>query len=73
MPALTPEQRTKRIGILCIHFTRNLAYYRTTQRLTGNNHEFWNTINGNCIDMSVLEWCKIFADNRGRHNLQSSF
>lgn len=24
-------------------------------------------VNGNFLDIAVLEWCKLFADNRGKH------
>lgn len=28
---------------------------------------FWITTSGNCIDICVLEWCKLFADQKGKH------
>jgi hypothetical protein len=34
------------------------------KKATGN---FWRVVNGNFIDMCVLEWCKLFADKRAKH------
>jgi hypothetical protein len=25
-------------------------------------------VNGNCLDVSVLEWCKLFGEKRGEHS-----
>ncbi len=30
----------------------------------------WTTVNGNFMDICVLEWCKLFADPRGKHYWQ---
>lgn len=46
-----------------------MAYYRAgwqRKRLIRTS-EFWKSINGNCIDIAVLEWCKLFAEPRGLH------
>jgi hypothetical protein len=33
-----------------------------------NEHDqFWVIINGNFLDIAVLEWCKLFGDTRGKH------
>jgi hypothetical protein len=29
---------------------------------------FWVNANGNFLDIAVLEWCKLFADSRGKHS-----
>ena len=29
---------------------------------------FWRAINGNFIDVCVLEWCKLFADKNDKHH-----
>lgn len=29
--------------------------------------QFWVTINGNFIDICIIEWCKLFGDTRGKH------
>lgn len=66
------EDRIRRTGILCFHFLRNAAYYRAgwkdgILRLRG---QFWVTSNGNFLDQCVLEWCKLFGDQRGEHSWQ---
>lgn len=69
-PALTREERLRRVGIVCANFARNLAYYRAS-RIDGArmlpNANFWVTLEGNCIDVAVLEWCKLFGEQTGRH------
>ena len=32
-----------------------------------NGADFWKSINGNCFDYAVLEWCKLFADKKDNH------
>ena len=66
---MTREKRLRRAVLLCAHFTRNRAFY-----LAGWNGDqprrqsaFWNTVNGNFMDIAVMEWCKLFADERGKH------
>lgn len=63
------KQRLRRVALLCCHFLRNLAYYRAgwkDGRLVLDG-EFWKTVNGNFLDICVLEWCKLFGDMRGKH------
>ncbi len=46
-----------------------MAYYRagwSGGSLTLRS-EFWIAVNGNFIDICVLEWCKIFGDSNGKH------
>ena len=46
-----------------------MAYYRAgwkNKRLIREN-EFWVSVNGNCIDIAVLEWCKLFGDVNDSH------
>lgn len=59
----------RRVALLCIHFSRNLAFYRAGMsdgKLIRNN-PFWRVVNFNFYDQSILEWCKLFADKRGKH------
>jgi hypothetical protein len=55
--------------MLCIHFIRNLAYSRAIEELVPHKMEgdFWITMQGNCLDTAVLEWCKLFGDHKGNH------
>jgi hypothetical protein len=73
LPPLT-STFVRRIALLCCHFTRNLAYYRlgyVDENGLGQLKqatEFGATINGNMVDIAVLEWCKLFADRKGHHH-----
>jgi len=29
--------------------------------------EFWKNANSGCVDIAVLEWCKLFTEVRGKH------
>ncbi len=71
---MSRKDRLRRVVILCCSFARNLAYYRVGW---GKEHEpllhegdsayFWMKVNSNFRDMCVLEWCKLFADKKGKH------
>ena len=56
-PPLTHDQRLRRCMILCCGVARNLAYHRARREgggLARRGEDFWNTADGNCIDMAVL-------------------
>lgn len=64
------RKRVRRVGILCCHCVRNIAYYRGGW-INGafvSNEDFWKNTNSNFIDIAVLEWCKLFADRNGKHH-----
>lgn len=67
---MTREQHLRRVVLLCCHFARNFAYYRAgwDGKTLRRGTEFWKTVNGNCIDLCVLEWCKLFGEPRGEHH-----
>jgi hypothetical protein len=47
-----------------------MAYYRAGWNNSGDlifRSQFWVAVNGNFIDICVLEWCKLFGDKRGKH------
>ena len=69
---MTRKQRLKRVALLCVHFTRNLAYSRAISDLVPGRREgdFWITMQGNCLDVAVLEWCKLFGEHNGKHSWQ---
>lgn len=48
----------------------NIAFYRAWHEAgrPQANVQFWIAANGNFADLAVLEWCKLFADVRGRHH-----
>jgi hypothetical protein len=67
---MTKSDRANRVGILCCHFIRNLAFYDAGWR-DGRfikSDQFWKTLNGNFLDISTLEWCKLFGENKGQHH-----
>ena len=50
---------------------RNLAYFRAAwdgERLVYTPTEFNKTVNGNFIDICVLEWCKLFGEHKESHH-----
>ena len=66
---MTRSQHLRRVAILCCHCLRNLAFYRAgvhngKSKLKGN---FWLNAYNNFLDIAVLEWCKLYADTRGKH------
>lgn len=67
---MTPKQRLRRVAILCCHCLRNIALYRAWPDCGRPyiNNQFWRTTNNNFIDIAVLEWCKLFADLKGKHH-----
>lgn len=74
---MTRRDRVRRLLILCNHFLRNLAFYRTGWRRGGidrkptlrrKENQFWVTVNGNFFDICVLEWCKLYGDKKGKHH-----
>jgi hypothetical protein len=66
---ITRRERIRRVAILCVHFARNLAFYRAGMKdgeLIKIN-PFWKAANFNFFNQSILEWCKLFADKKGKH------
>ena len=66
---MTRRQRIRRAALLCIHCLRNIAFYSTSRRngIPIYDNEFWAIVNNNSLDIYLLEWCKLFADSRGKH------
>lgn len=66
--------RLRRTGILCMHFLRNAAYYRAFNAapVPRRREQFWRTVNGNFIDVAMLEWCKLFGDLNAKHHWSKS-
>lgn len=73
---MSRRRQLRRVVVLCRAFAWNLAFYRAGQReqhkfLFDRRHagaNFWRVVNGNCIDICVLEWCKLFADEKADHH-----
>jgi hypothetical protein len=74
-PVMSRHDQLRGVVILCRNFARNLAYYRVGEvpqysSLRDARHtqvNFWRTTSNNFIDTCVLEWCKLFAEPKGKH------
>ncbi len=70
---MTRGDRLHDVLKLCGSFARNLACYRVgwseehKHLLSFDNDDFWRVVNNNCLDVCVLEWCKLFGDKRGEY------
>jgi len=73
---MSRRDRLRRVVKLCVSFSRNMAYFRAASKKehlpfmrysTDPVANFLITAVNNCLDVCVLEWCKIFADPRGKH------
>lgn len=66
-------ERFRRVALLMASFLRNLAYLRAFKDVHARipmdwTRDFWITQGGNCTDIAVLEWCKLFADRADKHH-----
>jgi hypothetical protein len=67
---MTRKSRVRRSLLLCAHFLRNLAFFRAG-RYRGERkkrNQYWMVVTNNCLDHCVLEWCKLFAEPKGKHH-----
>jgi len=62
--------RLRRVALLCVHFLRNSAYYRAgwNEGKTLAVDEFSVTIQGNFMDIAILEWAKLFGGFNDEHH-----
>ena len=60
----------RRSVILCCHTLRNLAFYKAGWKdgQLKRKNQFWVNANSNSLDIAVLEWCKLFADEKAKHH-----
>jgi len=67
-------ERLRRVLILCVHFARNLGYLRGAERVPAGWKElplhesvnFCRIAYNNSLDICVLEWCKLFGDDKAK-------
>lgn len=59
--------KKSKIEELCHIIARNVAYYRVVHPSKGSGNNFWRTVSINFINTAVLDWCKIFAEEGGKH------
>jgi hypothetical protein len=69
---LSPRERRRRVILLCCSFARHLAIYKAgfgvgRALLEQGKPGFWRVISGSCLDICILEWCKLFAEPNGKH------
>lgn len=66
---MTPIYRATNAALLCCHFARNFAYHSVFRKSPYLGKEgFWLTVQGNFIDVCVLEWCKLFGNRNGKYH-----
>jgi hypothetical protein len=68
---MTRRERLRRTAHLCLHTLRNMAFFRASSdaQEAWTGEQFWTTAHDNFLDIAVLEWCKVFADEkRGKHH-----
>lgn len=69
-------RRTFQLTNFCI---ANIAAYRVNwKKVNGKSvpkieNDFWIRSNGAFFDMTVIEWCKLFADRDGKHHWSMTF
>ena len=63
---ISPTQRVLGVQRLSVHFVRNLAFYRAARdadkKRTTPNTKLWRLIDGDFVDVAVLEWCKLLGE-----------
>lgn len=63
------EVLATKAAFLCCHFARNYAYYAVFKRSKLLHEEgFWLTVQGNFVDVCVLEWSKLFGNTNGKYH-----
>lgn len=77
---LTEGERARRVAQLARYCVDNIACYRGGWAPDGQGKKqlivkrnFWVRANGNFLDIAVLEWCKLFADTKGKHHFSRVF
>lgn len=61
--------RLRGVAILCCNCLRNIAFYRAGwfhENIRFSQH-IWVNANGNFLNMAILEWCKLFTEQNGKH------
>ncbi len=67
------------IAKLSLHCISNIACYRagwdetSNPKKLRNNIDFWTRANSNFLDVATLNWCILFADQKGKHHWLKAF
>ncbi len=69
------EKRARRVACLCLNCLRNADFYEAVKKADSNHErgiddQWWITVQNNFLDICTLDWCKVFADNKGKHSWQ---
>ncbi|MCP5358872.1 MAG: hypothetical protein H7A06_12070 [Pseudomonadales bacterium] len=66
--------KVRRTLKLCLGCLRGAAYYRAGQKQKDKwiDDDFCRHNNTNSIDMSVIDWCKVFGDPKAKHYWKKS-
>lgn len=64
------QQRKRRVARLCIYCIKQIAFKRSGRKelFRDPRNQFLVAIDGNFLDMCVIEWCKIFGDKKSKHH-----
>jgi hypothetical protein len=65
---MSNTKKAERAKILCEHVIRNAAFHRAMSSAgIKTPSEFWKTAQNNFLDVSILEWSKLFCDVKGKY------
>lgn len=68
---ISAEERSRRVALICGYCLRNLVFYNLLKEYEEeynlSSSELWNTIGANFLDICILEWCKLFVDEKAKH------
>lgn len=67
---MTRCEHLRRVGILCCHCLRNMSFYLSWYEAGTpfKKEQFWVNANTNFLDITVLEWCKLFGNARDKNH-----
>ena len=66
--SISREARLHNTALTCLQCLRNLAYFTAAHEARAwAKNDFFVAIHNNFLDISVLEWCKVFGDKNGKH------
>lgn len=70
---MNKKTKVRKGCLLCLSFARNYAFYKAAFNedwthfvggMPSLSNQFWNVTTGNYIDVAVMEWCKLFGNER---------
>ncbi|MBM5571663.1 MULTISPECIES: hypothetical protein [Deefgea] len=58
------------IKLICCHFTKNLAYFRASDKQKFLRYDFLRLANGNFAEIAILEFCKLSGGKNEKYRWQ---